>query len=212
MIRAVDADGSGTIDLEEFTGIMAVMFVMNKQEQVRPVSLQHFSYRSTAFWPHHLSPCPCHCRIPLAVSAAAVSRLIAFRRAGRGLGRRGGRPPLGRRDRGGAHVRVRAVRPVPRLPRGDEVSTPQAHEPTFSIFLFFKHRHPTPSARSPCVPPPPAPTPPRCRWDGAKQLASMPALRTGYRIIGQMEGNASLSDKHVTVTLHTRPLVVNENL
>jgi len=42
MIRAVDADGSGTIDLEEFTGIMAVMFVMNKQEQVRPVSLLHF--------------------------------------------------------------------------------------------------------------------------------------------------------------------------
>jgi hypothetical protein len=37
----------------------------------------------------------------------------------------------------------------------------------------------------------------------------MPALRTGYRIIGQMEGNASLSDKHVTVTLPTRPLAVN---
>ena len=32
-MKAVDNDGSGSIDIEEFTGIMAVMFAMNKQEE-----------------------------------------------------------------------------------------------------------------------------------------------------------------------------------
>jgi len=37
------------------------------------------------------------------------------------------------------------------------------------------------------------------KMDGAKQLASYPALRTGYRILSQVEKNASLSDKHQNV-------------
>jgi len=37
------------------------------------------------------------------------------------------------------------------------------------------------------------------KWDGARQMASYPALRTGYRLLCQVERNASLSDKHQNV-------------
>lgn len=32
MVRAIDKDGSGSIDFEEFKGAMAVMFALNKRE------------------------------------------------------------------------------------------------------------------------------------------------------------------------------------
>ena len=41
------------------------------------------------------------------------------------------------------------------------------------------------------------------KWDGAKQLASYPALRMGYRLLCQVERNASLSDKHQKVVQRT---------
>mmetsp|Transcript_41427 Transcript_41427/g.100070 ORF Transcript_41427/g.100070 Transcript_41427/m.100070 type:complete len:770 (-) Transcript_41427:68-2377(-) len=41
------------------------------------------------------------------------------------------------------------------------------------------------------------------KWNGAKQLASYPALRMGYRLLCQVERNASLSDKHQDVVKRT---------
>ncbi|KAJ1491773.1 hypothetical protein T484DRAFT_3102794 [Baffinella frigidus] len=46
MIKAVDNDGSGSIDLDEFTGIMAVMFAMNKQEEADDSDDEVIDYRS----------------------------------------------------------------------------------------------------------------------------------------------------------------------
>lgn len=41
------------------------------------------------------------------------------------------------------------------------------------------------------------------KWDGHKQLASYSALRMGYRLLCQVERNASLSDKHQNVIKRT---------